>query len=594
MTIALHGHSCAFSATKGMVVNMKDREAKKFEYELEKKRRLVSAASGREPTDLVLKNAAYVNVFSNEICVCDIAVTDGVIAGLGKYNGNTEIDMTGKIVCPGFIDAHIHLESSLVSPKEFVKAVMPHGTTTVITDPHEITNVLGTDGIEYMLQATEDLPVDVMFMLPSCVPATELDESGANLDYLAIEAFYDNPRVLGLAEMMNYKGVIGCDEQVLKKITAAQIHNNNTDGHAPGLSGNELNAYIASGIGSDHECSDLQEAVEKLQRGQYIMIREGTAARNLEALSPLLSSRYADRCMLCTDDKHPSDLLEKGHIDYIIKKAISLGAPPVLAVRAASFNAAQYFRLRDRGAIAPGYIADFTIIDSFDNFGIEAVYKRGELMFDGKMRDFPDSVIESRLLERAHNSFKVSTLTGKDFETDGPRGVIGLVAGEIVSTDAGLSERIDTEKDILKIAVVERHNNTHHIGIGYIQGYGLKQGAVATSISHDSHNIIAVGTSDMELAEAVNMVARHNGGIVVMSEGKVLGEVVLPVAGIMSDDTLINVNRELEEAKARAFELGVSRKIDPFMTLSFMSLPVIPTLRITTHGIFNVVQWKYI
>lgn len=573
---------------------MTDRDTEIFEYELEKKRRLVSAASGRVKADLVLKNAAYVNVFLNEICVCDIAVTDGVIAGLGKYSGRTEIDMTGKIVCPGFIDAHIHLESSLVSPREFVKAVMPHGTTAVITDPHEITNVLGTDGIEYMLQATENLPVDVMFMLPSCVPATELDESGANLDYLAIEAFYDNPRVLGLAEMMNYKGVTDCDDEVLKKITAAQIHQKNTDGHAPGLKGLELNAYIASGIGSDHECSDLQEAIEKLQRGQYIMIREGTAARNLEALVPLLSERYSDRCMLCTDDKHPSDLLNKGHIDYIIKKAISLGAPPVSAVRAASFNAAQYFQLRNRGAIAPGYSADFTVIDNFDSFVIEKVYKSGVLMFDGEMRDFPDPVIEPRLLERAHNSFKVSALTEKDFETGGPRGVIGLVAGEIVSTDAGLSEKIDIEKDILKIAVVERHNNTHHIGIGYIQGYGLKRGAVATSISHDSHNIIAVGTSDRELAEAVNTIVRHNGGIVVMNENAVCGELVLPVGGIMSDDTLINVNRELENAKARAYELGASREIDPFMTLSFMSLPVIPTLRITTHGIFNVTEWKYI
>jgi adenine deaminase len=573
---------------------MTDRETEIFECELEKKRRLVLAASGRVKADLVLKNASYVNVFLNEICVCDIAVTDGVIAGLGTYEGMTEIDMTGKIVCPGFIDAHIHLESSLVSPSEFVKAVMPHGTTAVITDPHEITNVLGTDGIEYMLQATEKLPVDVMFMLPSCVPATELDESGANLDYMSIERFYGSPRVLGLAEMMNYKGVTGCDDEVLKKITAAQIHRKNTDGHAPGLSGTELNAYIAAGIGSDHECSDLQEALEKLQRGQYIMIREGTAARNLEALAPLLSERYADRLMLCTDDKHPSDLLHKGHIDYIIKKAISLGAPPISAVRAASFNAAQYFRMRDRGAIAPGYIADFTVIDNFDSFAIEKVYKNGVLMYDGKMCDFPDPVIEPHLLERAHNSFKVSELTEKDFKSDRPLGVIGLVAGEIVSTDAGLSEKIDIEKDILKIAVIERHNNTHYIGIGYIQGYGLKCGAVATSISHDSHNIIAVGTSDRELAEAANTVVRHNGGIVVMREGTVCGELKLPVAGIMSDDTLINVNRELENAKAKAFELGASREIDPFMTLSFMSLPVIPTLRITTHGIFNVTDWKYI
>lgn len=573
---------------------MTDREAKKLNCELEKKRNLLSAASGREPAGLVLKNAAYVNVFSNEICTCDIAVTDGVIAGLGKYNGIEEIDMSGKIVCPGFIDAHIHLESSLVSPSEFVKAVMPNGTTTVITDPHEIANVLGTDGIEYMLQATENLPVDVLFMLPSCVPATALDESGANLDYKAIDCFYDSSRVLGLAEMMNYNGVTNCDEYVLKKITAAQIHQRKIDGHAPGLGGNALNAYIASGVGSDHECSDLQEAVEKLQRGQYIMIREGTAAHNLEALAPLLSGGYAARCMLCTDDKHPSDLLEKGHINYIIKKAISLGASPVCAVRAASFNAAQYFQLNDRGAIAPGYLADFTVIDNFESFKVEKVYKRGKLMYDGEMREFPAPVIEPRLLTHAYNSFRVSPLKETDFETNSPRGVIGLVSGEITTTDCGFAEKIDVETDVLKIAIIERHSNTHHIGLGYIHEYGMKRGAVATSISHDSHNIIAVGTSDRELALAVNRVVEHSGGIVVVSDGEVLGEVVLPVAGIMSDDTLINVNHDLERAKAQAFELGVSRQIDPFMTLSFMSLPVIPVLRLTTRGIFNVVQWKYI
>ena len=561
----------------------------KFEQKLKEKRRIISVAAGKAPADLVLKNATYVNVFSNELCTDDIAVVDGVIAGLGRYSGRIEEDMTGKIVCPGFIDAHIHIESSLVSPKEFVKATFPHGTTTVVTDPHEIANVMGTDGIEYMLQATERLPVDVLFMLPSCVPATQLDESGAILDYSAIDSFYNSPRVLGLAEMMNFQGVIGCDEDVLKKLTASQIHQMKTDGHAPGLAGNNLNAYVAAGVGSDHECSELQEAMEKLKRGQYIMIREGTAAHNLEALVPILLGKCADRCMLCTDDKHPSDLLEKGHIDYIIKKAVSLGADPIAAVKAASFNAAQYFRLSDRGAIAPGYMADFAVIDSFESFKVESVYKRGVLLFNGKMCDFPAPEVEQRLLMRAHNSFKVSRLCEKDFAAENPLRVIGLVAGEIVSNDCGFADGIDTAKDILKIAIVERHNNTHHIGLGYIQGYGLKQGAVATSISHDSHNIIAVGVSDEEICSAVNAVVECNGGIVVMNGGEVLGELTLPVAGIMSDDTLEKVNRDLENAKCRAFELGVSRAIDPFMTLSFMSLPVIPALRITTHGVFNVV-----
>lgn len=561
---------------------------------LMKKRRLISVAAGRESADLVLKNACFVNVFSMELITCDIAVADGCIAGLGKYSGKTETDMTGKLVCPGFIDAHIHLESSLVSPSEFVKAVMPHGTTTVITDPHEITNVLGTDGIEYMLQATENLPVDVMFMLPSCVPATPLDESGAVLDYSAIEPFYSNPRVLGLAEMMNYPGVVGCDDDVLKKLASAESHDKRIDGHAPGLIGNDLNAYAAAGVNSDHECSDMQEALEKLRRGQYIMLREGTAARNLAALVSLLSGKGADRCMFCTDDKHPNDLLEKGHIDYIIRKAISLGADPITAVRAASLNAAQYFRLSDRGAIAPDYAADFTVIDNFDNFKVEKVYKSGKLMYDGTMLPFSEPVIESRLLEHAHNSFNVSSLSEKDFQTTEPKGVIGLIPGEIVSTDCGFAEKIDMQNDILKIAVIERHRNTHHIGIGFIKGYGLKSGAVATSISHDSHNIIVVGTSEEEMAKAVNRIVGLNGGIVVMDKDSVLGEVTLPVAGIMSDDTLVNVNAALEKAKISAFELGVSEKIDPFMTLSFMSLPVIPTLRLTTHGVFDAVKWKYV
>ncbi len=566
----------------------------KFDQELKKKLKIISVASGREPADLVLKNATYVNVFSNELCTDDIAVVDGVIAGLGSYSGKNELDMTGKIVCPGFIDAHIHMESSLVSPKEFVNATLPHGTATVITDPHEIANVMGTDGIEYMMQATENLPVDVFFMLPSCVPATSLDESGAILDYRAIDSFYANPRVLGLAEMMNYQGVFDSDADVLKKLTAAQIHQLKIDGHAPGLQNNNLNAYIASGVGSDHECSELQEAMEKLKRGQYIMIREGTAAHNLEALAPLLMGKCAQRCLFCTDDKHPSDLLEKGHIDYIIKKAISLGADPIVAVKAASYNAAQYFLLHDRGAIAPSYVGDFVVIDSFESFKVEQVYKHGELMYDGKMRDFPVPAIEPRLLTRAHNSFNVSRLTESDFKADGPLGVIGLVPREIVSNDCGFAEKIDIDKDILKIAIIERHKNTHHIGIGYIQGYGLKLGAMATSISHDSHNIIVVGVSDKEIADAANEVAQCNGGIVVMRNGEVLGELALPVAGIMSDDTLENVNRELENAKSRAFELGVSREIDPFMTLSFMSLPVIPTLRLTTHGVFNVEKRKYV
>ena len=575
-------------------MSVKESYAGKINRKLNKKLHVIDVAAGRAPADLVLKNATYVNVFSNELCHGDIAVAEGLIVGMGEYHGKVEVDVSGKLVLPGFIDAHIHLESSLVSPTEFAKAVLPHGTTTVITDPHEIANVMGTDGIEYMLQATEDLPVDVRFMLPSCVPATPLDESGANLDYRAIDSFYDHPRVQGLAEMMNYVGVVNGDGQVVEKIVASQAHHKKIDGHAPGLSGKDLNAYIAAGVYSDHECSDMEDAMNKLRLGQYIMIREGTAARNLEALMPLLTSQYVDRCMFCTDDKHPNDLLEKGHIDYIVKKAISRGAAPIVAVKAACHNAARYFLLNNRGAIAPGYLGDFVIIDDFQHFEIEMVYKRGVLMYDGQLRDFPAPEIDPYLVKRAHDTFHVAHLTAEDFSDGRPHAVIGMIPGEIVTQDAGYADHADPEQDILKIAVIERHKNTHHIGLGYIKGYGLKRGAVATSISHDSHNIIVVGATDEDMAAAANRIVENRGGITVMENGQVLGEVTLSIAGIMSDDSLVMVNSALEDAKDEAFGLGVSRGIDPFMTLSFMALPVIPSLRITTRGVFDVSSQRYI
>ena len=570
--------------------------AGKIQRKLLKKQRVIEAASGREKADLVLKNATYVNVFSNELRTCDIAVANGLIVGMGEYEGEQELDMTGKIVCPGFVDAHIHLESSLVSPREFAKAVLPHGTTTVITDPHEITNVMGTDGIDYMFQATEGLPIDVRFMLPSCVPATPMDESGANLDYRAIDSFYDYPRVQGLAEMMNAYGVIHNDAEVVSKIIASQAHHKKIDGHAPGLTGKDLDTYIAAGVYSDHECSDIEDALAKLRRGQFIMIREGTAARNLEALAPLLTPQYADRCMFCTDDKHSSDLLEKGHIDYICREAINkYGVDPIIAVKAACHHASRYFLLNNRGAIAPGYLADFAIIDNFRDFNVEMVFKKGVLYYDhGQLKDFPKPQIEEYLDQRAHDTFHVTPLTEEDFRDVRPRAVIGMVPGEIVTTDNGYADKVDTEKDILKIAVVERHKNTHHIGLGYIQGYGLKSGAVATSISHDSHNIIVVGTNSKDMAFAVNRIVENHGGIVVTENEQVKSELVLELAGIMSDSPLVEVNEKLEAAKDAAHALGVGHGIDPFMTLSFMALPVIPTLRITTRGIIDVVTQQYI
>ena len=574
----------------------KESYAGKINRKLNKKLHVVEVASGRAKADLVLKNATYVNVFCNQLSHGDIAVANGLIAGMGEnYSGEVEVDMGGKLVLPGFVDAHIHLESSLVSPKEFAKAVLPHGTTTVITDPHEIANVMGTDGIEYMLQATEDLPVDVRFMLPSCVPATPLDESGATLDYRAIDSFYEHSRVEGLAEMMNAYGVFTGDEQVIEKIVAAQAHHKKIDGHAPRLSGNALNAYVAAGVYSDHECSDLNDALAKLERGQYIMIREGTAARNLDALLPLLTPQYYTYCMFCTDDKHPNDLLEKGHIDYIVKRAIKAGVDPIIAVKCASHHAARYFLLNNRGAIAPGFLADFVVIDNFDDFNILEVYKKGVRMYDGKtVAAFETPEIDPHLVKRSHETFHIAHLEAKDFMENRPRGVLGMIPGEIVTTDAGYASEISVKEDILKIAVIERHKNTNHIGIGYIKGYGLKSGAVATSISHDSHNIIVVGTNEADTAAAVNRVVEIGGGIVVLDGGRVLGEVQLQIAGIMSEEPLLDVNRELEDAKEQAFALGVSRGVDPFMTLSFMALPVIPTLRMTTRGVFDVNQQKYV
>lgn len=570
--------------------------AGKIQRKLIKKQRIIETASGRKKADLVLKNATYVNVFSNELCKGDIACSEGLIVGIGEYEGEKEIDVSGKIVCPGFIDAHIHLESSLVAPNEFVKAVLPHGTTCVITDPHEITNVMGTDGIDYMLQATENLPVDVMFMLPSCVPATPMDEAGANLDWHAIDSYFDHPRVLGLAEMMNAYGITHNDPEPVSKIIASQAHHKKIDGHAPGLMGTDLNAYVAAGVYSDHECSDMEDALRKLRIGQFVMIREGTAARNLEALAPLLCEKYASRCMFCTDDKHPNDLLEKGHIDYIIRKAIhQFGVDPILAVKVAAHYAARYFLLNNRGAIAPGYLADLVVIDDFDGFNIEQVYKRGVLMAEnGSMADVEKPQMDEYLGLRAHDTFHLKTLSAADFEDKRSRGVIGMVNGEIITTDNGYANAPDVQKDILKIAVVERHKNTGHIGLGYLQGYGLKEGAVATSISHDSHNIIVVGTNAADMAFAVNRITANKGGIVVVKDGEVTAEVVLEIAGLMSDSRLEDVNEHLENAKKVAARQGVQKDIDPFMTLSFMSLPVIPTLRLTTRGVIDVNTQQYL
>lgn len=571
---------------------MQETYEQKIDRRLEVKQRIIAVAAGREKADLVLKNAKYLNVFSNEFLCGDIAVANGLIAGVGKYDGKTEIDVSGKLVLPGFIDAHIHLESSMVTPAEFAKAVVAHGTTTVITDPHEIANVMGIDGVEYMIQASQNLPIDVHFMMPSCVPATEIDESGAELGYKDIDSYFEHKKVLGLAEMMNYVGVINGDKNVVSKIVASQAHHKKIDGHAPELSGNDLNAYIAAGVYSDHECSTFENALEKLRKGQFIMIREGTAAHNLKALMPLLTQQYYARCMFATDDKHPSDLLYGGHIDYIVKQALKNGADPIVALKTATHHAARYFLLNNKGAIAPGYLADIVVVDNLEDFNVETVFKRGKLVFDGEVKDFSAPTVDEKLAEKCFDTFHLDSVTPSSFKVDGKLGLIGLVGGELLTRNLGTADKIDVENDILKIACIERHKGTNHIGVGYVKGYSLKSGAVATSVAHDSHNIITVGCNDEDIAVAVNAIKDSKGGIAVVENGKIKALLELPIAGLMSDEPLTTVNEKLENAKSSAYELGADKSIDPFMTLSFLSLPVIPSLRITTKGVFDVENWK--
>lgn len=580
---------------------------------------IIKTAEGTQPAELVLKNAQYLNVFTKEFLTGDIAVSDGVIAGIGEYSGKVEIDLAGKTVVPGFMDAHLHLESSIVVPGQYARAVVPHGTTAIVADPHEIANVLGRDGIDYMLAQTEKLPLHVYFMVPSCVPATAFDESGAEIDAETVKEYLKNERVLGLAEMMNYPGVLGCDTEVLKKMEYALLGGKRIDGHGPGLSGKELAAYAAAGAKSDHECVNLQEAEEKIRNGQYVMIREGTAGKNLANLVELLNGTCAGRCLFATDDKHPGELKEDGHIDYIIRKAISLGANPVNCYLAASYQAAEYFGLKNQGAIAPGYQADFVVLDDIREVTIDSVYqsgvclsKKGVLTEDGE-RAFVQAEEKSRsggeeditaacscrsnkiIMEKISNTIHIGEIHPSQLKTKNrTEKVIGVVGGELLTTDCGEVEEIATEKDILKLCVAERHKNTGHIGVAYVKGYGLKTGAVATSIAHDSHNIIAVGASDAEIAFAINRLAACKGGMVVVKGEEVLAELPLPIAGLMCDLEVSMAQKKLDEVKEAAYSLGASREIDPFMTLSFTSLPVIPKLRLTTHGVFDVEAFRLV
>jgi adenine deaminase len=548
--------------------------------------RLVSVAAGREAPDLVLKNAAYLDVFTGRFLHGDIALCGDRIAGVGKYDGPVSADCTGKTVVPGFIDGHIHLESSVVRPSEFARIVLPQGTSAVVTDPHEIANVLGRRGVEYMLASTRDLPLDVYVMVPSCVPATPFDESGAELTHEDVQALMGSERVLGLAEMMNFVGTVNADPEVLLKIKAAKDARKFVDGHAPGLSGQSLNAYAAAGVESDHECTTAEEAMEKLSLGQRIMIRDGTAGHNLAALLPLLEPPLAERCMFVTDDKHPGDLMRRGHINAIIREAIAAGARPETAYTVASFGAAEYFDLRDRGAVAPGYLADLVVLNDVRTVSIHSVYRRGRLVDEAMLAEC-DSHAPEELEKAVTDTVHLDPVRPEDFAIGRAR-VIGLVPGELLTTDEGFADGYDAAHDICKVCVIERHRRTGHKGICWMRGYGIQNGAVATSVSHDSHNIIAAGASDKDIAAAVNALIAMHGGMAVVSEGRVLGSLPMPIAGLISNCDAASAQAAMDGMKKQAWALGASKDIDPIMTLSFVSLPVIPHLKLTTLGVVDV------
>lgn len=556
---------------------------------------IIQSASGVRKADLVLKNVHYLNVFTNEFLVDDIAITNGRFAGIGSYQGITELDLTGKTIVPGFIDGHIHLESTAVRPEVFAGEALLHGTTAVITDPHEITNVLGTDGVDYMLQSTQDLPMDVFFMMPSCVPSCPFDESGAEIDAAIIKKYLENPRILGLAEMMNAPGITFCDADTLQKTKVTLEKDKLIDGHAPGLTGNSLMAYTSAGIYSDHECTTPQEAIEKIQTGQWIMIREGTASKNLQALLPLCREPYASRCMFATDDRHIDDIINQGYIDYIIRSAIAGGVRPETAYKMASFQAASYFRLSHRGAIAPGYLADFVVLDDVQSVSIHSVYKNGIEMTPEYLKTNCTSVPEHTLIQKVTDTIHLSSVTPQQLALKRtPEKVIGLIPGQLITTDEGEASCINVAEDILKVCVVERHKMTGHIGVCFIKGYGLKSGAIATSVAHDSHNIIVVGTNEEDMAAAINAIRDRKGGMVVINHGQVIASFALPIAGLMSEASAGEAKASLLAIHDAAYSLGVNRNIDPFMTLSFVSLPVIPKLKLTTLGVVDVEQFQII
>jgi adenine deaminase len=559
----------------------------------------IQIASGHGIADLLIKNGRVVDVFSGQIEKKDVAIFGGVIVGFGDYQAREIIDVKGDFLCPGLIDGHVHIESSMVTIPEFARAVLPNGTTTVVTDPHEIANVLGREGIRFMAESARGLPLNVFIMLPSCVPATHMETSGATLRAIDLKSLFKEPWVIGLAEMMNFPGVIFRNPEVIKKIEMAK--GKRIDGHAPMLSGKGLYAYLTAGIRSDHECTTLREAKEKLKNGMWIMIREGTTARNLRGLLPLVQPKNARRFLFVTDDRHPKELLEEGHIDSMVRQAIRWGIDPILAIQMATLNPAEYFRLDDLGAIAPSYRADIVSFDHLGRFQIKKVFKDGVLVADnGKMLS---SSIRKRKSPKVKGSVRIKPLKNNSFllrSDESLAKVIQLIPDQII-TKKGVKKILlkegvahpNIKEDILKIVVVERHKATGNIGIGFVQGFGLKKGAIGSSVAHDSHNLVIVGTNDQDILKAAEVIQAMSGGLVAVLDGRVLASLPLPIAGLMSEASVAQVNLQLEALHHAAKNLGCKIP-DPFMTLSFLSLPVIPELKITDKGLVDVNQFKFV
>jgi adenine deaminase len=559
----------------------------------------IRVASGDGMADLLIKNGRVVDVFSGQIEKRDVAIYGGVIVGFGDYRARETIDVRGEFLCPGLIDGHVHIESSMVTIPEFARAVLPNGTTTVVIDPHEIANVLGQGGIRFMAESARSVPLNVFMMLPSCVPATHLETAGATLVANDLKPLFKKPWAIGLAEMMNFPGVIFRNPEVLKKIEMAQ--GKRIDGHAPMLSGKGLYAYLVAGIRSDHECTTSKEAEEKLKNGMWIMIREGTTAKNLRSLIPLVQPKNSRRFLFVTDDRHPRELLEEGHINSMVRNAIRWGMDPILAIQIATLNTAEYFRLDDLGAIAPGYRADLVSFDHLGRFQINRVFKDGVLVAeDGKML-LPTNRMRRTL--KTKSSVRIKPLKKDAFllRSDNPLAkVIQLIPDQIITRKEmrkillrdGVAHP-NIKEDILKIVVVERHKATGNIGIGFVQGFGIKKGAIGSSVAHDSHNLVIVGTNDQDILKAAMAIKEIGGGLVVVLGDKVLASLPLPIAGLMSEAPIVQVNCQLETLHHAAKNIGCKIP-DPFMTLSFLSLPVIPELKITDKGLVDVNQFKFV